>query len=84
MFAQGDVNGDGVVNSKDLAAIHKSRNVYLGSASVLYQDINGDGKANGRDYRAVKDFLGTMLPPPLVKAKHSCTLCSIAHVLTRQ
>jgi hypothetical protein len=65
----GDVNGDGVVNLKDLAAIHKQPNVYAGSASDLYQDINGDGKVNGSDYLAVKDRLGTMLPPSLPKAK---------------
>jgi hypothetical protein len=65
----GDVNGDGVVNSKDLAAIHKWANVYFGPPAVVYQDITGDGKANGRDYLAVKDRLGTMLPPPLPKAK---------------
>ena len=65
----GDVNGDGQVNSKDLAAIHNWRNVYFGSPSVLYQDITGDGKANGSDYLAVKHFLGTTLPPPLAKAK---------------
>ncbi len=65
----GDVNDDGVVNSKDLAAIHKQPHVYWDPPSVLYQDITGDGEANGSDYRAVKGFLGTMLPWPFAKAK---------------
>jgi hypothetical protein len=69
-----DVNGDGVVNSRDLAAIHKWRNVYLGSAPVVYQDITGDGKANGSDYLAAKHRLGTMLPASLAKAKRLNTV----------
>ncbi len=75
----GDVNGDGVVNSKDLAAIHKWANVYLGPPSVVYRDITGDGKANGRDYLAVKDRLGTMLAPPLPKAKRLDAVLDRAH-----
>jgi hypothetical protein len=63
----GDGNGDGLVNSKDLAAVHRHPNVDSAPLPALDQDLNGDGKVNGTDYRGVKSRLGTKLPHPAAK-----------------
>lgn len=52
----GDVNGDGKINSKDIAALQKhitEMKVLTGTA-LLAADVNGDGKINSKDIAALQ------------------------------
>ena len=54
-FAQGDVNGDGVVSGADVTAIY---NVLLGGATADGDaDVNGDGIISGADVTALYNIL---------------------------
>lgn len=61
-FLMGDVNGDGTVNSADVAIV---RNVsgQSADASNFRSDINTDGPINSADAAIVRARTGTMLPP---------------------
>ena len=53
----GDVNGDGAVNNKDVAALFKHINggdIYVDESAL---DINGDGAANNKDVAALFRYL---------------------------
>ena len=52
----GDVNGDGKINSKDIAHIKKyvGTTISIDEIVVVNSDINGDGKVNTKDISAVK------------------------------
>ncbi|MBP5562203.1 MAG: hypothetical protein J6X70_10480 [Muribaculaceae bacterium] len=54
-FAQGDVNGDGVVSGADVTALY---NVLLDGATVAGNpDVNGDNIVNGSDVTALYNIL---------------------------
>ncbi len=50
-FELGDLNGDGKVNSKDIAAMQKhiTEAKLLEDEMLVYADLSGDGKVNSRD-----------------------------------
>lgn len=54
---RGDVNGDGVVNIRDAAAISSS--LTRGETLPEYADFNNDGKVNIRDAAAISKYLVT-------------------------
>jgi Dockerin type I domain len=57
----GDFNDDGVVNSQDLVGV---RNEMLGVTPVtIFGDLNGDGTVDINEYTAVRQRIGTSLPP---------------------
>ena len=60
-FLIGDANGDGVVNSVDVART-KAQSGTLLSASNFAEDINGDGTINSVDVAMVKARSGTGIP----------------------
>lgn len=58
-WSVGDVNGDGDVNSKDLARLMK----YLAGIDInaLFPDVNGDGNENVKDLaRLMKIIAGVI------------------------
>jgi len=60
----GDVNDVGVVNVQDLVAVEQQ---WLGVVpATIFGDITGDGKPSEADYLAVRQRIGTSLPPPSV------------------
>jgi len=63
----GDVNGDGVVNSKDLTAIRKDLHGNGSAQSLIFGDLLDDGAANKGDLAAAKNLIGTKLPRLAVK-----------------
>jgi hypothetical protein len=57
----GDFNDDGVVNVQDLVAVERQ---WLGVVTpTMFGDITGDGKPTEADYLAVRQRIGTRLPP---------------------
>lgn len=60
-FETGDLNGDGRINSKDIAAMQKhiTEAKLLSDEMLAYADISGDGKINSRDIALLqKKILG--------------------------
>src|SRR4029077_3215931 len=57
----GDTNGDGFVNSADIAQT-KSQSGHLVTSSNFREDVNGDGFINSGDIALVKAESGTALP----------------------
>ncbi len=56
----GDVNGDGVVNSQDMATVQGE---ILGVIpSTVWADVDGNGKVDITDYNYVRKWLGSKLP----------------------
>ena len=56
----GDVNGDGVVNSQDIAAVQGQ---ILGVISTtVWADVDGNGEVDITDYNDVRKWLGFKLP----------------------
>jgi hypothetical protein len=59
----GDVNDDGVVDSRDLVLV---RNAFTGLGTVsiapIFLDVNGDGVVDVNDYILVRKQVGTRLP----------------------
>ncbi|MFI5455455.1 MAG: choice-of-anchor Q domain-containing protein [Isosphaerales bacterium] len=64
----GDVNGDGVVNSKDITTIRNGWHAKKGATPPIFGDLIGNGLVNGSDYNAAKKLLGTKLPKLAGKA----------------
>ncbi|HEX4415272.1 MAG TPA: dockerin type I domain-containing protein, partial [Lacipirellulaceae bacterium] len=52
-----DFNGDGVVNSLDLAIWQQNVGITAG-ATVLQGDANGDGRVDGQDFLIWQSHLG--------------------------
>jgi len=64
----GDVNGDGVVNSKDLTAIRKDLKGKGSARSWMFGDLLDNGAVNSGDLAAARKYIGTKLPRlPAVK-----------------
>ncbi|HWB59794.1 MAG TPA: LamG-like jellyroll fold domain-containing protein, partial [Chthoniobacteraceae bacterium] len=59
----GDVNGDGVVDSLDLAIVQNNHTSTVTSATDIY-DINGDGAVDSSDDALVSAAIGTSLGSP--------------------
>ena len=59
LYQQGDLNGDGAVNNRDLALIQR----YLNNWEVIVVeemlDVNGDGDVNNRDLGALQRILNS-------------------------
>jgi hypothetical protein len=56
----GDVNGDGVVDSRDMVGV---RNEMMGlSPADIWGDLNGDGIVDMNDYNLVRRHINTRLP----------------------
>jgi len=60
----GDVDGDGIVGTADLTAVHNQMPQYLalGQMPSVWADINGDGVVDVNDYNLVKKMLNKRLP----------------------
>jgi len=59
----GDVNGDGIVEGKDIALISKSFGTLVGQPNyVANADINGDGRIEGKDVAIASKYYGTLDP----------------------
>ena len=56
-YEQGDVNGDGSVNNRDLAALQKHLNEWEIVVVEEMLDVNGDGSVNNRDLAALQKIL---------------------------
>ena len=59
----GDFNDDGVVNSQDMVGIRNEMLGFAGAVPTIFGDINGDGVVDIKDYNAVRERIGTTLPP---------------------
>lgn len=54
----GDVNGDGKVNSRDIAMLQREvLNAYLTEEKKVYADMNGDAKINSRDIASLQKLI---------------------------
>jgi Dockerin type I domain len=79
----GDLNGDGVVNNKDITTIRNEWKGKKGATATIYGDIIGNGTVNGSDYNAARKELGTKLPKlPKPRGKHPKAM--LAQALVRQ
>ena len=58
----GDVNDDGVVNSKDFAVLRKEWSGKGTAQSLIFGDLLGDGAVTKSDWLAAEKFRGTKLP----------------------
>jgi hypothetical protein len=58
----GDFYDTGVVNNKDLTAIHNESKHKNGAQPTIFGDILGNGTVNGADYNAARKFKGKRLP----------------------
>lgn len=69
-FLPGDVNGDGVVNSTDLAAVKQDLNTNANSTSYVFAaDANRDGVINNTDLKTTQANIGAGLTiTPVVSA----------------
>ena len=56
-YQQGDINGDGSVNNRDLAALQKYLNEWEVVVVEEMLDVNGDGSVNNRDLAALQKIL---------------------------
>ncbi|MDE2725366.1 MAG: dockerin type I domain-containing protein, partial [Gemmatimonadota bacterium] len=77
-----DVNGDGQVNIRDLAAVAAA----LGQAGENAADVNGDGQVNIRDLAAVAAALGEVAAAPAALRQQGAahlTQEEVQHYLTQ-
>ena len=60
----GDVNGYGVIDSRDLVAERNQLVQFLpaGTPAIVWADLDGNGVVDMNDYSAVQRRLGTRLP----------------------
>ena len=58
----GDFDGNGVVNGKDLTAIHNEWKGKDGAQPTIFGEILGDGSVSASDYQAARKFNGARLP----------------------
>ena len=56
-YEQGDINGDGSVNNRDLAALQRFLNEWEIVVVEEMLDVNGDGSVNNRDLAALQRIL---------------------------
>ena len=56
-YAQGDINGDGNVNNRDLALLQRHLNDWEVVVVEEMLDVNGDGSVNNRDLAALQRIL---------------------------
>ena len=56
-YEQGDINGDGSVNNRDLAAMQRYLNEWEIVVVEEMLDVNGDGSVNNRDLAALQRIL---------------------------
>ena len=56
-FVNGDVNGDGVVNNRDLAMLMRYLNDFEDDIIVAAADVNGNGVVNNKDYALLMQYL---------------------------
>ena len=56
-YVPGDINGDGKVNNRDLAALQKHLNEWNVEVVDAALDTNGDGKVNNRDLAQLQKYL---------------------------
>lgn len=56
-YAQGDIDGNGRVNNRDLALLQKYLNEWEVVVVEVALDVNGDGKVNNRDLAKLQQIL---------------------------
>ena len=56
-FMLGDVNGDGSVNMKDLAALQRNVNGWGNEINLKNSDMNGDNTINMKDVAKLQRYL---------------------------
>ena len=79
----GDLNGDGVVNNKDITTIRNQWKGKKGATPTIYGEILGDGTVNSSDYNAARKEIGKKLPKlPKPGGKHPKAM--LAQALVRQ
>lgn len=75
-YTPGDVNGDGVVNTKDVSLIRRwIAGGYGQTIDERAGDVNNDGKINTKDVSLIRRFIaggyGTVLTPQTPRAPHT-------------
>ena len=58
-YAPGDINGDGKVNNRDLAALQRYLNEWDVAVVETALDVNEDGKVNNRDLATLQRILNS-------------------------
>ncbi len=58
-YATGDINGDGDLNNRDLAALQRFLNEWDVVVVEVMLDVNGDGDVNNRDLAALQRILNS-------------------------
>ena len=62
-FVPGDINGDGVVNNKDVVALFKYVSNGSGNVVIAALDPNGDGLVNNKDVVALFKYVSNNNSP---------------------